>query len=59
MLLQEINAKWYEVWHDLETLLYEARKFLEEGRYSGESEKEQLEAHVELLTEVVNLINGE
>ena len=59
MLLQEINAKWYEVWHDLETLLYEARKCLNEGRYSGKREKEQLEAHVELLTEVLDLINGE
>ena len=59
MRLQEIDYKWREVCDDLETLLHEARECLDEGRYSGEIEKEQLEAHAQLLAKVVNLIYGD
>ena len=56
MRLREIDYKWREVCEDLETLLHEARKCLDENRYSGEIEKEQLEAHAQLLANVINLI---
>ena len=59
MRLQEIDYKWREVCDDLETLLHEARECLDENRYSGEIEKEQLEAHAQLLANVINLIYGD
>ena len=59
MRLREIDYKWREVCDDLEMLLHEARECLDEGRYSGEIEKEQLEAHAELLAKIVNLIDGD
>ena len=59
MRLREIDYKWCAVCDDLETLLHEARECLDEGRYSGEIEKEQLEAHAQLLAKVVNLIYGD
>lgn len=59
MRLREIDYKWSEICNDLEVLLHEARECLDDGLYSGEIEKEQLEAHAELLAKVVNLIYGD
>lgn len=59
MRLREIDYKWREVCDDLEMLLHEARECLDGGLYSGGIEKEQLEAHAELLAKVVNLIYGD
>ena len=59
MRLRDIDYKWQDVCDDLERLLHEARECLDDNRYSGEIEKEQLEAHAELLAKIVNLIYGD
>lgn len=59
MRLREIDYKWSDICNDLEVLLHDARECLDNGLYSGDIEKEQLEAHAELLTNVVHLIYGD